>query len=307
MNRISTYNQFFGASNGVANGQRDMAIAQRQASSQKVAQDLKGFGEDAGRLVSAKSHAARLDARAQALKTLEARAEVEASALSAFSGAVGDARDAIQNAIANQNAAGLRTALESALATAFLSANVQYAGQSIFGGEAAYEDPVVADTLDALALQPNTDANWRDTGANRTVVLEEGRAIELSESAEEVFRPFVDFLRDLRAWENANGALQGRLTPAQQTHLQSLIPTLSTVHAAVIDAESMAGTVAKQIETAIEVTEGRRDVLLKTVGDQENVDLAEVAARLSAAETQYQASAAIFGRMRDMNLLQYLP
>jgi flagellin-like hook-associated protein FlgL len=34
--------------------------------------------------------------------------------------------------------------------------------------------------------------------------------------------------------------------------------------------------------------------------------LAEVAARLSAAQTQYQASAAIFGQLKDLNLLQYL-
>lgn len=307
MTRISTYNQFFASSSGVAAGQRDMAIAQRQGSSQKVAQDLKGYGGDAGRLISSKAYAERLDRRAEALKALEARAEVEATALSSLQLAVKDARDAIGNAIANQNGAGLRAALELALDTAFSAANVQYAGQSVFGGDMGYQDPAITDTLDALAAQVDTAVNWRDTGRNRTVVLEDGRAIELSGGAEEIFRPFVEFLRGVRRWEQDNAApLTGSLSAAQQTFLQSQIPALSAIHGAVIDAESSAGTVAKQIETAIDTNEARRDTLLKTVGDQENVDLAEVATRLSAAETQYQASASIFARMRDMNLLQYL-
>jgi flagellar hook-associated protein 3 FlgL len=307
MNRISTYTQFYGNAGGVLDGQAAMAKAQAQASSQKVATDLKGFGEDAGRLISAKSYAQRLDRRAETLTALEARAEVEATAMSTASEAVKNLRDAIGNSIANKNGAGLRSAMEQALEIVGMTANQQFAGQAVFGGDWGYGEPFVGASLDTLAAQPNTDPNWVDTGSNRTIMVEDGRAIQLSPSAEAVFRPIVDYLRDLRKWEIDNGApFQGALTNAQLTHLQSTIPALSTVHSTMIEYEATAGTTAKQIELAIASNEARRDTLQSTIANQENVDLAEVAAQLSAAQTQYQASAAIFGQLKDMNLLQYL-
>ena len=84
------------------------------------------------------------------------------------------------------------------------------------------------------------------------------------------------------------------------------MPGIAGLQSAVIDQEANAGIVAKQLETSELANKSQRDLLTKTIGDQENVDLAEVATRLAAAQTQFQASAAIFSQMRDMNLLQYL-
>lgn len=306
MTRVATYNQFFGSAAGIALGQANMAKAQEQASTQKVASDLQGFGIEAGRLLSAKTYAERLDRRAETLKALEARAEVEASALDTAQAAVQQARDALANAAANQNGAGLKAALEQALSVIDTAANTQYNGESIFGGEWGYGEPFVPASLDTLAAQPNTDVNWVDTGRNRTVMIEDNRSIELSRNAEDLFRPFVDLLRSIRVWENANGPLTGRLTAAQLTYVQGLIPQMATVQTNLIDKSAEAGGTAKQIEMAVSTNDAKRDTLLATIGDQENVDLAEVAARLSAAQTQYQASAAIFGQLKDLNLLQYL-
>lgn len=306
MTRVATFNQFFGSAAGIAMGQANMAKAQEQASTQKVSSDLQGFGIEAGRLLSAKTYAERLDRRAETLKGLEARAEVEATALDSAQAAVQQARDGLANAAANQNGAGLRAALEQALSIIDTAANAQYNGEAIFGGEWGYGEPFVPASLDTLAAQPNTDANWIDTGRNRTVMIEDNRSIELSRTAEDLFRPFVDLLRSIRVWENTNGPLTGRLTTAQLTYVQGLIPQIATVQTNLIDKAAEAGGTAKQIEMAVSTNDAKRDTLLATIGDQESVDLAEVAARLSAAQTQYQASAAIFGQLKDLNLLQYL-
>lgn len=306
MNRVATYNQFFGSAAGIAAGQANMAKAQEQASTQKVAGDLQGFGIEAGRLLSAKTYAERLDRRAETLKALEARADVEATALESAQAAVQQARDGLANAAASQNGAGLKAALEQALSIIDTAANAQYNGEAIFGGEWGYGEPFIPASLDALAAQPNTDANWVDTGRNRTVMIEDNRSIELSRNAKDLFRPFVDLLRSIRVWENANGALTGKLTTAQQTYVQGLIPQIANVQSTLIDKAAEAGSTAKQIEMAVTTNDAKRDTLLATIGDQENVDLAEVAARLSAAQTQYQASAAIFGQLKDLSLLQYL-
>jgi flagellar hook-associated protein 3 FlgL len=306
MNRVATFNQFFGSAAGIAAGQANMAKAQQQTSTQKVSNDLQGFGIEAGRLLSAKTYAERLDSRAETLKGLQARADVEASALETAQAAVKQVREGLTQAFALQSGVGLKATIEQALSVIVTAANVQYNGEAVFGGELGFGEPFVQASLDTLAAQPNTDVNWLDTGRNRTVVIEDNRAIELSASAEELFRPFVDFLRSIRVWENANAPLSGKLTPAQQTYVQGLLPSIATVEKDLIDKSANAGITAKQLEMAADTNDARRDTLLATIGDQENVDLAEVATRLSAAETQYRASASVFSQLQDLNLLQYL-
>lgn len=308
MSRISSYNQFYGNAAGVTTGQTNMAKAQAQASTQKVATDLKGYAQQSGRLLSAKSYAERLERRAETLGALSGRAEVEAAALSRATDAVKQAREAITSAVALQNGAGLRDAMETALAELGSAANTQFAGQAVFGGNWGYGEPFNTAKLDDLATAGagGADSFWVDTGENRAVTIEDNRTIQLSGGAEEIFRPMVDFLREMREWENTNTPFGGKLTAAQSTYLQSLIPGVAALQTIMIDQEASAGITAKQLEQVKEANEAQQGVLAATIGNQENVDLAEVATRLAAAQTQYQASASIFSQMRDMNLLQYL-
>jgi flagellar hook-associated protein 3 FlgL len=308
MTRISSYNQFFGNAAGISTGQAQMAKAQAQAATQKVATDLKGYAQQSGRLLSAKSYADRLERRAETLSALQGRAEVEAGAMGTALDAIKQVREAIGTASGTNNAIGFRQALEQALATIGTAANAQYAGQAVFGGTWGYGDPFITTDLDAMATAGAgaADSYWVDTGENRTVMVEDNRSMQLSPGAEEIFRPFVDFLREVRTWENANTPLTGKMTDAQATYMRSLAASVSTLETNMIDREAYAGITAKQIETTAAANNAQRQTLASTIGDQENVDLAEVATRLAAAQTQYQASASIFGQMRDMNLLQYL-
>jgi flagellar hook-associated protein 3 FlgL len=309
MNRISSYNQFFGSTGGIATGQTNLQKAQAQASSQKVSTDLKGYAQQSGRLLSAKTYSDRLDRRADTLSALQGRAEVEAAAMTTAVDAVKQLRDAIGTAVSTNNGAGFKSAIEQALATISTSANVQFAGQAVFGGTWGYGEPFANTSLDAMALAGAgaADSYWADTGENRTVLLEDDHPIQLSPSAQDVFRPIVDFMRQVREWENANATIKtGSLSDAQATFMRSLLPAVASLQSTMIDHEANAGIIAKQIETTIVQNTAQRDALEKTIGDQENVDLAEVATRLAAAQNQYQASAAIFGQVRDLNLLQYL-
>jgi flagellar hook-associated protein 3 FlgL len=308
MSRISSYTQFFSNSAAITNGQTAMAKAQAQATSQLVATDLKGYAQDSGRLLSAKGYAARLERRAETIDALKGRAEVEANALSRATDVVKEAREAITNAIANENGAGLREIINNTVATLGAMANSQYAGQAVFGGNWGYGEPFKTASLDDLALAGagGADSFWQDTGENRTVTIEENRSIQLSGNAQEIFRPMIEFLRGLREWENTNTPMTGRLDVAQKAQLQTMLPGLVALQSTMIDQEASAGLTAQQLEQVSIANEAQRTTLTRTITDQENVDLAEVAVRLNAAQTQYQASASIFGQMRNMNLLQFL-
>jgi flagellar hook-associated protein 3 FlgL len=308
MTRISSYNQFYTNSAGIASGQAEMAKAQAQASTQKVATDLKGFAQQSGRLLSAKGYAQRLEQRADTLSALQGRADVEAAAMTNAVDTAKQVRQAISTAVANNNGTAFRAVMEQALAAISTSANIQFNGQAVFGGNWGYGEPLAAASLDDMAIAgaAAADTYWTDTGENRSVTLEDGRSIQLSPGAEEVFRPLVDFIREVREWEIANTAIAGRLSDAQATFMRGLMPEIATLESDMIDREAAAGNTAKEIEATALKNQAQRDTLVQTIGNQENVDLAEVATKLAAAQNQYQASAAIFGQMRNMNLLQYL-
>lgn len=306
MTRISTYNSFSFGTQGLLQGQTNMAKAQAQASSQKTATDLKGYGNQAKQLVGAKTMATMLEKRTEDLKTLQARADIEAEGFNSFTETISSLRSSIGNAVANENGAGFAAALEAALANTISAANLEFAGQSIFGGNRAYEAPFINADLNALAAEPNTDLHWLDTGDNRNVTLEAGHTIELSKSAQEVFKPFVEFVRNVRAWENANTPITGRLNAAQMTFLKSQFTAIGAIETTAFENQAAAGIVNKQISDIIESNENRLTTLNAVVGKIENVDLAEVATRLTAAQTQYQASASIFAQLKNLNLLQFL-
>ncbi len=306
MNRISNFTSYNMGLAGILNGQTRMHEAQSQASSETIASDLKGFGADAKKLINARAIVAKVEARTDDLKSLQARATVEATAMTSFTDAVESVRQAIGVALANENGGGFRTAIESALSTAISAANVNFAGQSIFGGVRSYEEPLVGADLDTLAAQPNVDTNFVDTGPNRTVTLEDGRTIQISKNAEEVFKPFIELLREIRVFENANGAITGKLNATQVNFLKSKIPDITTLHGNATADEADSGLIAKEIDNSIEANDAKKTRLNEIVSDIQSVDLAEVAAKLSAAQTQYQASASIFAQLKDLNLLQFL-
>ncbi|MEN9873238.1 MAG: hypothetical protein RL186_135 [Pseudomonadota bacterium] len=308
MTRISSYNQFYSSAAAITDSQANLAKIQEQASTQKVAGDLKGFGSQTGQLLSAKAYADRLERRLETINALKGRADVEAAAFTHAADAVKQARDAIGTAVSTQNAAGLRATLENVLSVLVTSANTRYGDQAVFGGIAGDADPFVKTTLDNLATAgtAGADSFWSETGAAKAVVVEDGRTLKLGETAETLFRPLVEFIRDVRIWENGNAPLTGKLTTAQSDYLKTLMPQIAQLQSNLTDQQGIAGITAKQIDDVALSVEAQRDVFSTAIDDQENVNLAEVATKLAAAQTQYQASASIFSQMRNLNLLQYL-
>ena len=306
MTRISTFTMHNYNTTGLLNAQKNVNDALTQSSTEKVATDLKGYGTSAGRLVNTQGVLQKLEAKNANLGVLSARAEIESTAYTGFTDAIQSARDAISNAVANNTGVGLADALEGALASAMESANMKYAGEYIFGGIRSDNAPLTNATLDTLAAQPNTDTNWTDTGGSAKMTIDEGYSVEISQTAEDVFRPFVDFLRNIREWENTNGAMTGKLTDAQSTYLKSVMTDIKSIQDNAIDAQSYAGTIQGQIENKYLANEDQMVAVKKVISNTVDVDLAEVASRLSAAQTQYQAMASIFAQTKSLNLLQYL-
>ena len=75
---------------------------------------------------------------------------------------------------------------------------------------------------------------------------------------------------------------------------------------AVLEAEARTGTMQKQVESANDRLNAKREVLSLHISSLETVDPYEAATRLTSAETQLQASYAVTARLQKMSFLNFM-
>jgi len=74
----------------------------------------------------------------------------------------------------------------------------------------------------------------------------------------------------------------------------------------VLTAQGKSGNAQAQLERGIERLETRSNLLSKHLGSMADANLAEVSMRLSAVQTQYEATARVFSQIKDLSLVNFL-
>jgi flagellar hook-associated protein 3 FlgL len=307
MTRISTYTQNFAATSGIFQAQRDIALATQQASSQKKADDLKGFGAEATGLIGSHSMLERLAGQADLVSNLRSRLELQDAALGELSAAATDVRLAITDALAIDKGIDVSSRIDAAFKRALGALNSRFAGEAVFNGTDPTANPVLVTSIDGLAATAATVDAFALGDQRRSVQLGDQPAQDLAPRAKEIATELFDLMRSFRQFETSPGNAFGfSLTATQRTYLSSILPAAQTAENVTIAAQSNNGAVQKTVDNALEALNARRDVLDKITGDKENVDLAEVATRLSAAQTQLATASQVFATVKGLSLLDFL-
>lgn len=310
MTRVTGYTQFQALNADLMRAQRELMEAQRQASSQKVAQDLQGFGLDAGRVVSARAALERATAQADANLRLEGRMDVQDLALARVSDAADQIRAAIGDAIAADSGVDFMSRLNNAFRQAVAALNMEHQGQQLFAGASADRPPIVAgmNGLSDLAALPTVDDAFDHADYSQTARIDENTTIEIAPRAREIATDLFTVFRTLQNAHAAGppGPFAGKLTSAQRSFIEGLIPGVRQIVESVNAIQAENGGDAARVKAAREYADLRRDTIEKVAGDIENVDMAEVAAKLATAQQQFQASAQMIASMRRMTLLDFL-
>lgn len=310
MTRVTGYTQFQALNADLLRAQRDLMEAQRQASSQKAAQDLQGFGLDASRVVSARGALERASAQADANLRLEGRMDVQDLALAQVSDAADQIRAAISDAIAADSSVDFMSRLENAFRQSLAALNMEHQGQKLFAGATADRAPIAAgvETLADLAALPSVNDAFDHANYSQTAKIDENTTIEIAPRAREIATDLFTLFRTLQNAHAAGppGPFQGKLTSAQRSFIQGLVPSARQVVESVNAIQASNGGDAARVKAAREYSDLRRDTLEKVAGDIENVDMAEVAGKLATAQQQFQASAQMIATMRRMTLLDFL-
>lgn len=286
--------------------QAELADLQRQVGSERKANDLKGYGVEASRILSAQDMIAKTNARQQAAVSLSGRLNATDVALGGAADAAEALRLSVLDAVGQDNGQSLATSLQAAFDAAKQAFNTTFEGEAIFGGERIGAAPINVASLAALAAAPSTASIFDEAARAKTIDLGDG-AFAVSPKASDASTGLFDTLRQLKQLiDSAGGTLPSPLTAGQKTALQGFAASLGGARQTLLLAQGQNGTLQKTIEAKASALSTQSDALTKVVGDAANADLAEVATRITATQVQYQAIAQTFASLSKLSLLDYL-
>lgn len=278
---------------------------QRQTASNNKADDLKGYGNESGRIISARTAIAQSTARVDAANRLVTRFEIQDAALGRAASAAAQLKQDIFTALSSDNGTFLADQLASAFNQVTQALNTTYEGVSLFSGErrdaAAVQVSEIGDLLGALA----TASLFEESTRPQTVDLGVGAPVVVAEKASTIARSVYGVFKDLFNLTQGGG-LGNPITADQRTALLAISSGIDGAHQDIVDAQGRNGDAQSRVERDIVRLSTNADLLTKHLGKVAEVDLAEVAMKLSATQTQYQAIAKVFSQVKDLSLINFL-
>jgi flagellar hook-associated protein 3 FlgL len=292
---------------GLARVQAQLDEAQRQMSTGTKVADLAQAGADAAPIIGARDMMSRVNARIDALKSVEPRLEAQDLALGRAASVAASLKLDALKAVTTDVGAGLADRLQEAFSVAVTEMNAQWNGRFMFGGERIDQAPVVVADLTALAAVANGQAAFDVAQRTQVLGLGDGFSVSVAERGVDIGATLFDGMRDLKVLLDAYGGALGKpLTPAQKAALEAIVNKLAQADSELTQAQSRNGSLQNRVARELEISDSRAVLLEKTIGEAVDADLGQVSIMLSQLRTQYQASASTFANLRDLNLMNYL-
>lgn len=305
MNRVSTSGNYAVSLANLGMTQQRQADLGRQVSSQKIAQDLKGYAHKAETLTSMRSVQSRIDALLEQNLVLNDRYETQDIALNQVADAAIGVREAIANALASNRVDTLMQEVAGHFGDAIQGLNTKSQGRYLFAGGAINTEPVTATSLSDLAAPATVAAVFRNDQFIAKNQIDETSTIEGGMLADTLGTGLFAAFKTIQDFNTATPFV-GEMTDAQRTFLQTKLAEFDAEHKALVNNVARNGATQNRIENATKDLKNRANTLEAMVGDIASVDMAEAISRLELANFSVQAAAEVFTTLRDSSLLNFL-
>jgi flagellin-like hook-associated protein FlgL len=285
---------------------RDLFDLQRQTGTGAKANDLRGFAEDAGRIVAARTLVDQAEARANLAERIGPRLEAQGVALQQAGSAGNALRGALIASLANGDGRMLNITLQDTFDLITNALNESFEGEPLFAGERDTLRAVKVTTLDQLESTLNREDVF-DESLRPRVMEVGGVSLVVGERAGEAAANIYNAMRELsRGFSGANGSMSQPLTDQERSVISSVVDLLDQGLNELRLVQGRVGETARRAESQALIMRQRADSLTNELGKMADANLAEVAMRLSATQTQYQAAASVFSQIRDLSLVNFL-
>jgi flagellar hook-associated protein 3 FlgL len=308
MNRISTAGSYLSVIANLNDAQARQIRAGAEVSSQKKADDLKGYARNAETLTAMRAVSTRVAGFLEQSDVLADRFTAQDVALNQLADSVGSMRQSITDAIASGRADTLMQELRGFFTDAVAALNSRNQGKYLFAGGQIDTMPVSATSMYDLTTAPSVASLFENDQFKQTNRLDETATISGSFLADALGGPLFDILKDIQTFEETvgSGPIDGELNQTQIAFLQTQIAAFDTVHEDVINQAAVNGSYQRRIDDNRLDLKARATTMENMMGGVTDVDVAEAISRLEQAQIAVQASAQVFQGLQQSSLLNFL-
>ena len=308
IDRLGSYanTQFFLAR--LMKAEAALELSNRQVATGKVADNYAGYGDKTAVMEAARSASARADANAATAIQAAARLDVQDTQLSQLSEIANEIRLTLTKAAADGDATALMSQLETYLDQVVGLMNAKDANGYIYGGDNNQTAPVVVSSLAELAALPAVADAFVNGTIKTEVKIGESHNVEVGLQASDLATDLFTLLRQVAQFDSGvDGPFSGTTTPAQQSFLESTIPTSIDVQHGVNTHAAVNGMHFQMVDQAKEHLKATSVVYKGFVSNIEDVDIAQAIAELNQNQIALQAAFQVTSTLNRLSLLDYLP
>lgn len=283
----------------------DLYNLQRQTASGFLADDLKGYSDNAGRLISARSVIAQLDARKASAERLQTRLDIQDTALDKAAAAMAQLKTDVMTAISSDNAQFLTQQVQTAFSQVLGAMNQTYEGVALFSGERRGQAAIRVASIGDLPAAVTDAQMFNESVRDYAVDLGMGAPFVVAEKASAISGDAFDALRSL--YNEVMAGINGSpINAAQRTTLSGIVSQIETGRASIVAAQGRNGDANARLGREVERLTSQNSLVSNHMDQVAGADLAEVAMKMSATRTQYEAIASVFNDIRQLTLVNFL-
>ncbi|WP_297515312.1 flagellin [uncultured Caulobacter sp.] len=306
MTRVSTVQNYNIMTANLMRAQTRQNDVGGQVSSQKIANDLKGYAKNAEVLTAMRGTQTRINGLLDQAKAVSNRLDMQNSGIERVGDATKNAREAIANALAAGSATTLMQQLGAAFGEVVQGLNTKSNGLYVFSGAQTETATTSATTMADLTAAPSTASLFHNDQYVAENRIDEQTNAKTGVLGDALGTDVFDAFKQMQAYVDANGPFTGKLNDTQVNFLKGLLPTFDNAYKGVIDIQGKNGVTQKRFEAAQTDLSNQADTLTSMVGGITDVDMADAITRLEAAKLAVQASAQVFTSLQASSLLNVL-
>ena len=285
-----------------------LELSNRQVATGKVAANYAGYGDKTAVMEAARSASARADANAATAMQAAARLDLQDTQLTQLSEVANQIRVALTKAAADGDTTALMSQLETYLDQVVGLMNAKDANGYIYGGDNNQTAPVVISSLAELAALPAVADAFVNGTIKTEVKIGESHNVEVGLLASDLATDLFTLLRQVAQFDaGVNGPFSGSNTAAQQSFIESTIPTAVDVQRGVNTQAAANGMHFQMVDQATEQLKATSVVYKGFVSNIEDVDIAQALAELNQNQVALQAAFQVTSTLNRLSLLDYLP
>jgi flagellar hook-associated protein 3 FlgL len=279
----------------------------RQVVTGKLSDTYTGYGNKTAVMESARSAGARADANISAAQQASSRLDLQDAQLGQLSTLVGQVRETLTKAAADQDATSLMTQMQGYFDQAVEIFNSKDSSGYIYAGDRNQVAPVTVSKLSDLIALPSIPQAFANGTVKSSIRVGDGQTVQVGLLASDLGTQLMSLFQQVAQFDaGVNGPFDAKTTPAQQSFLESAIPTAINVASGVDTAAASNGIRYQMVQDTLDRLQATSTVYKGFVSSLEDVDMPQALAKLSQDQTALQATFQITSMLNKLSLLNYL-